>query len=205
LTVSGFDEEAGERVPLEGARLCETDTTNCDLADGNGAVTIDLPLGREYSYTLEKEGYGSNLVADLVQSSAGGGYGYDWTMGTDQVYKEQHDRVMSPYPMRGTGTILVQLSPQFSGATYELVDATGEAFYSDEEGLWSLDLSETTSRGRGGFVEVSPGDDFQINFGGQARRCVSSPFGWPGNVDNSVRFPVREGHLTYIEVRCTLP
>jgi len=200
LTVSGWDAEAELQGPLQGVNLCETDnTTNCALSNDDGQVTIDLPIG-ETSYTLEKEGWGSHLVGRVMPPD--GLPSEVFTMGSDQHYKQQHDRLDSPWPMRGTGAVL--LSVAWAGATFELFDATGTAYYVHEYGEWRPwpDLTATTSRGGGGFVGVGPGD-FQINLGGTAVGCVPA-IGWPG-VENSIRFPVREGYITVATVTCSVP
>jgi hypothetical protein len=75
--------------------------------------------------------------------------------------------------------------------------------YNDEEGRRSLDLTETTSFGYGGFVEVPPGE-FQINLGGTAQQCDLGSQ-WPGDVENSVAFPVRENYITGLTANCLPP
>ena len=60
------------------------------------------------------------------------------------------------------------MTPGFAGVTFELVNATGQAYYYDEARNWSTALTETTDQGWGGFVEVSPGDRFQVIYGGTA-------------------------------------
>ena len=109
-----------------------------------------------------------------------------------QRLADQHARLMSPYPMRGTGSIVLIAFPQLAGATFELVAATGKPYYHEgEEGLWNPDLTATTLPwGGGGFTEVTPGDH-QINLGGTAQRCIAHPeLGWPSDDENSVRMPV---------------
>ena len=119
---------------------------------------------------------------------------------------EKHNRVGSPYPMRGTGTIVVGVFPAFAGATFELVGATGNSFYHDEEGptKWNPERMATTSNGYGGFTEVTPGE-VQVKFGGTAERCSArSPF-WAGDEPNSVRVQVREGYISPMLMDCPLP
>jgi hypothetical protein len=160
-------------------------------------ATIEVPADQEIAYTVTKEGYMSFLVARVIPVN-----GYQGVINgrTDRLATDLYDRVMSPYPMRGTGSILVIVS--FEGATFDLVSATGKPFYIDEEGRWSLGFAATTSYGQGGFVEVSPGEH-QVEFGGTARSCVPSG-AWP-DVENSIRIPVREGYLTIASVRCSRP
>jgi hypothetical protein len=186
--------------PLEGAEFCETGTDNCVFTDATGLATLELPIGPEVRCTLEKEGHGSYLVAEVMPA---GGEQYAFSMGTHSHLAGQFQRIDSPYPMRLSGTVVIALVPRFAGATFELDDATGKPFYHDEEGRRSLDLTETTAFGLGGFAEISPGE-FQVNLGGTAERCVPG-IGWPGNVANSVRFPIREGYITYVSIFCPPP
>lgn len=200
-----------ELIALEGVRLCETDTPNCKLSDTRGRATIELPLNQKYSYTLEKAEYASYHVADIVPSSAALGYGYSWHLASNEQMASRHDSVMSFYPMRGTGTILIQVNPQFAGATFELIDATGKAFYADddEDRTWRTDLAATTSTGIGGFTEVSPGE-FKIKVGGSAQDCVTDRpegfgLGWPSDEPDTIIVPVRAGYINRASVRCPFP
>lgn len=197
MALTGVDEEWLEHA-LEGAELCEADTPNCALSDAKGEVAIEVPAGQEISVTLTKEGYGSYLVPMSIRSMSQESF----SLATDGHLKDQFGRVTSPYPMRFTGTVLLFVVPNFAGVTFELADATGKTFYHEEEGPRSLDLTETTSSGGGGFAEVTPGE-FQAKLGGTAERCVPG-WGWPGEV-NSVRFPVRENFITYVTVLCPPP
>jgi len=198
LSVKGFDEQTGSQVPLVDVRLCETGTANCVMTNASGEATLHLPADTETSYTLEKERWASYLVGEVIPAN---GEEYGFEMGAEQFFVDQHERVMSPYPMRGTGTIT--LWSGFAGATFELFGATGTAYYVHEQGDWRLDLTTTTSRGEGGFTEVGPGD-FQVSLGGTAERCVPNQ-GWPGDDANSIRLPVLEGHISVASVTCPLP
>jgi len=202
FAVAGKATEDGPLVALEGAQLCETGTANCEVSDARGEVTIDLPIGEESSYTLEREGYASYLVAYVMP--ADGYHGGTFEMAQNQLMVARHRSVNSPYPMISTGTILFGLASPFPGATFELVDATGEPFYVDEEINWRLDLTATTSYGWGGFVEVPPGDEFQIKLGGKADSCTPL-WAWPGDVANTVIFPVLERYVTIASANCAPP
>jgi hypothetical protein len=200
LRVSAFSAPDDPGVLLEGVRLCQTDTANCALSDATGWVEIELPIDKETSFTLAKEGYASFLFGEFLGEN---GAQHQFRMNTDRFHADLHDRVMSPYPMRFTGTVVLEINPPFAEATFDLADATGNAFYYDEEGWWSNDLTATTVWGWGGFTEVSRGEH-QVDLGGTARHCVSS-LGWPGDVANSVRFPVREGYTSWVSLICPLP
>jgi hypothetical protein len=116
---------------------------------------------------------------------------------------------MSDYPMRGVGAVRILLNrEELEGVTFELVDATGTAFYdveppADFPKIADLDLEATTSAGSGGFLDLSPGV-FQIKLGGTADHCRPGT-AWPGDEENTVRFPIREGHLTVLWVDCPVP
>jgi hypothetical protein len=188
-----LDPEAERQLPLEDVQLCQTDTTNCALSKGDGQVRIELPIGEETSYTLKKDGYASYLVPVVIPSDEG--YQDVFSMATDEEMKAQFSRLGSFYPMLlGTGAVVLWVFPAFAGATFDLANATGKAYYVHERGDWRDDITATTSRGAGGFVEVPPGEEFQVNLGGTAAGCK-----------DSIRFPVREGYITAASVTCPLP
>jgi hypothetical protein len=205
LVVQGFDVEWA-RVAVEGAQVCESGTTNCVLTNANGGAVLRLPIGEETIITFEKDGYGKYLEAEVMPAS---GKRYTFSMHTNEHLAAQYKRVMSSYPMVGVGSILLFLNPSpLEGGTFELVDATGDPFYFDEEGNWSRELTETTSwdmRGMtGGFVEVPPGPEFRVKVGGSAQRCVPT-YGWPADDENSMRLPVRAGYITSAGWICAQP
>jgi hypothetical protein len=172
------------------------------MTDTNGEATLCLPFDAETSYTKTREGYGSYLQALVVPVN---GLAYTTFMATEARLATQLGNVMSPDPMMGTGIVLVSMSPACAGATFDLSDASGKAtgkpFYRDEELNWRLDLTATTADGAGGFTEVPPGE-YQVLFGGTAGGCIPER-GWPGRfVENSVRFPVLEGHMTQVTLVC---
>ena len=124
-------------------------------------------------------------------------------MRVDADLKTRYDSVLSPYPQEGTGTVFVIVGARDGGpdgATLELIDATGKAFYVDENGNWVLGLTATTSAGTGGFVEVSPGE-VEVEIGGTASNCLIE-YAWPSDSANTIRLPVREGFMTVARVNC---
>jgi hypothetical protein len=163
-------------------------------------------VGEEISITLEKEGYQSYLVAGVVPAAEPPVL--TLSLATVERIETLHGLVMSPYPMEGTGDLIVvsAVPSPFPGITLDLGEATGKGFYYDEGGMWDADLTATTSYGFGpwgGFTEVSPGE-VQVELGGTADGCVPVT-GWPGDVDNSVRMPIRAGYLTHTIVSCEAP
>ena len=197
-------------APLEGVEVCEGDSgDNCALSDADGLVALDVPVDQEIFYTLKKEGYDSILFADVIPEA---GLSTHFVMNgfENEVVADLYADVMSPYPRLGTGEIFMEVRPlDFPGATFELVDATGKAYYQEGRSAsgdlaWRLDLTETTSVGAGGFVEVTPGT-FYVKLGGTATGDCVPFWGWPSDVEKSVRVPVREGGVSYVQVICPPP
>jgi hypothetical protein len=201
LTLSVREGLPPSQVPLGGAELCEAETTNCALSDAGGTVNIELPANRRVRWTLEKDGYGSIVTPDVTDGTFGPTS--NWHLFTNEWYAENFDRLDAPYPMAGTGAIYVAVVPLLAGATFQLVDATGEKYYVDEEGNLSPDLEATTSRGIGGFVEVQPGL-FQVEIGGAAQNCSPSR-AWPGDEPDIIWVPVQAGYLTTTVINCPPP
>ena len=193
-------DEQDNGTPLPDVTVCENGTTNCDLSDSTGRAELQLCVDQETSYTNEKDGYGSQLRADVL--TAAGESVSPW-MRVDADLKTRYDSVVSPYPQEGTGTVFVIVGARDGGpdgATLELIDATGKAFYVDENGNWVLGLTATTSAGTGGFVEVSPGE-VEVEIGGTASNCLIE-YAWPSDSANTIRLPVREGFMTVARVNC---
>jgi hypothetical protein len=173
------------------------------MTDAAGIAAIELPVDREISYTMEKEGYVKYLRADVLPAD---GSFVPTALSTDAQIASQYELVMSRYPMEGTGRIIaLSFSDELgvlpiAGATFELVGAAGKAYYTDEDGNWSLDLTATTSQGSGGFVEVSPGE-YEMKISGAVENCQVLR-GWPSDSENTMRFPVREGYHTSTRWSC---
>ena len=214
LQILPMELDAGEeQVRLAGIRVCEAATTNCGVSDGLVPVELQLPANREISYTQEKDGYDPVLRSDVMSPGV--------TIVIPVItpaarIAEQYKGLMSPYPPEGTGAVYVLVWGSAAGApipnaTVELIDGTGEEkrFYTDDEGVWSSDLTATTARacgenlcgGVGGFVEVAPGEA-QVRIGGAAKDCEVFR-GWPGDEENTIRMAVQEGFTTSARVLCT--
>ena len=206
VLTTGFNPFEGSAAPLEGVEICETDTDNCVLTDAEGSATLQVPRDENFSMTFEKEGYQSELVAFRLSEEPP-----VFTNGLATVERMEflHGLVGSPYPMEGTGDILVAWAGALPGATFVLVEpATGKSFYYNEEGNWDADLTATTTYPlgpKGGFTEVSPGEAGVVGFGagGTASTCVRLN-GWPGGF-GSTRVPIREGYQSQVQVTCDAP
>ena len=208
----GDDNIQGTR--LEGVEFCETDTVNCVMSDADGQTTleVEMPADGLISYTYSKDGYAPGLRADVVDeefTAFTGEYG-NFNI-TDATMTDRFAIMDSPYPMEGTGMVSVSafvsdMLPAFlpiAGATFELVGATGRGYYTDTSEEPSVDLTETSFHGEGGFIEVAPGE-VEITFGGRATNCVVLK-GWPGSEANTIRLPVKAGFITWGSVSCDLP
>jgi hypothetical protein len=184
---------------LEGVRLCEGDTDNCDFSDAKGEASIELPIGEEVFYTLEKEGRYSGLYPYVMPET---GARVSWCMGDTAGAADFREMIGSTWPRRGTGDIQIWITSQFAGATFELEGATAIRSYYPDGGLGGfLDLEATDSNGSGDFFDVTPGT-YLIKFGGTASRCVPGWAGWPSEIENSARVLVREDYYTLLTVSC---
>jgi hypothetical protein len=199
LTVVVSEDPIPGGVLLEGVQVCEAGTDNCVMTEANGEATLMVPVDQEISYTLTKEGYASWLRADVVPAD---GLTYRLGMWTEQTATNQHEGVGASYPMRGTGSIWMQVVPNAIGATFDLVDATGEPFYAAPGGGWVPLYTATTTWGWGGFTEVTPGE-YQVEVGGEVEKCVPNE-AWPGNDQKRIRIPVREGYITLASASCAI-
>ena len=202
LLVKAWDPEPSNQVALAGVQICEFDTTNCQETDSGGNATLELPLGPT-AYTMDKEGYASVLWAEVIPYS-------DWppsrvAMFPDQYAADEHERVMSDYPMRGTGTIEFRVFPGRAGVTFDLENASGTQFYTDEDFHWRTDLTATTSLSTGGFTNVTAPGEYQIRITETDLHCVATQaLSWPGDAENKFRVPVREGYITQATAGCPL-
>jgi hypothetical protein len=191
---------------IKGGMLCqanpqgELESDNCDVSGADGEASITLPANERVIWTLVKEGYGSTLTPDVTDADFNPET--TWQLWTNEWYAENFARLMTPYPMAGTGAIYVFVQGRVPGVTFRLVDATGIRYYFDDEGNLSPDLEATTSLGAGGFVEVQPGD-FQVEIGWTST-CVPT-WAWPGDPNNRITVPVRAGYMTTTVIRCPLP
>ena len=201
---------------LEGVQVCEADADpmNCAMSDEFGAATLDVPADQEITFTIEKEGYGKWVMADVsdenTESIA------SRRMYTDAQLEAVAGQLNTEYPWTDGIVGLVINPSEAEGLTFapvgSTVGAVGESFYYDsatEE--YSLDLEAGTAveldwylpLGAGGFTEVTPGVQ-QFEFGGTGGDCEAS-WAWPGDTPNTMRVPVRDGYRTYGSMICTVP
>jgi hypothetical protein len=194
LTVTVTELESFEDLfggpPLEGVEVCETDTETCATTDALGIAEIEVTANTEITYTLTKEGF----LPYLVPVVPVGPMSSKWPMLGDQLAQDFADIMMTPYPFTA-GLIALAVSPTMPGATFDVVGETVPGYYNDEDGIPVPTLTATTSFGRGGFAEVSPGEH-EIEFGGTASNCRRS-FGWPADAPNRIRLPIQAGYITY--------
>jgi len=205
--------ETGYGGPLDRVKICALDSDDCVRTNDEGRAVVQVPVDREYAFAVEKKGYNSELFVDFRVPRGLRLFPED-SIGQEERLAMGYEQVGSPYPMQGTGAILVlPLDGWFSttkagpvgvaGRTFELMNAKGKAFYYDEQSHWDASLTATSRWGWGGFTEVLPGE-VQIRIESGADRCVVW-HGWPGTVENSIRMPVRVGFLTQVWVDCWPP
>jgi len=198
-------EVTDEEAPLDGVRLCEADTQKCDETGPDGTATLQLPVGKAFTFTLQKEGWPSYSTGGFMRPD---GLEHRFVMQEDSEMEDRHVGLMTPYPLEGTGTVLIEISPGIAGATFELVDDNGSPrpspYYIHELGFWfeSPRLETTTIRGSGGFIELSPRDT-QVQLGGSAKKC-EIVLGWSGSGEDTLWIPVREGHIGVAQLACPL-
>jgi hypothetical protein len=205
LTVQVFEAESissSDLGPgLEGVEVCEDGTDNCELTDESGSATIMLPAGRAIGYTMTKEGHISYLVWDVTDDTFGG-LSSNWPMFTESQIEEIAIHLMIDYPLQGSWLVFGAV-PFRAGATFELVGETAKSFYNDDDGVPQLDHAETTSDGRGGFVDLDEGEH-EVEFGGAATNCTPS-IAWNDETPNRIRVVLRAGFHTYASMTCDTP
>jgi hypothetical protein len=142
------------------------------------------------------------LFAEVIPA---GGRNQSRNMALVEGIARIYECLESPYPRIGTGEIWINVDgPVASGATVELIGATGKLWYRDPDASdlcerWSNDLTATAADGRGGFVEV-PAGTFRVDFGGTVEECSASYSGWPR--EDGIWVPVRAGYTTVLSVQC---
>jgi hypothetical protein len=214
LVVQDYWADIGFLRPLEGVKICAIDTEDCVWTDDEGRAVVQVPVDREYAFALEKEGYCPELWVDSRVPGLGMRLFPEEAVSRDELLAIEHHLGGFPYPMQGTGSVLViPLDGWFStrtlgplgtaGRTFELINGEGKAYYYDEQGYWDATLTATSRWGWGGFAEVPPGE-VEIRVGGTSERCVVW-HGWPGTIENSIRMPIRAGFLTNVWVDCWPP
>jgi hypothetical protein len=188
---------------LSGVELCETDdAANCETTDSNGEATLFLPVNEETGFTAERQLYGSYLVPVKTPADA---EPFALYMVPEAIIEGWYQDV----PLEDVGRIACEITG-LAGVTFDLFDDEGPV----EEprqlfrvvGLpptYDEELTETTAAGVGVFLEISPGE-YEVQVGGTAGDCVLET-GWPPArfSEHTVRFPVRAGYTTRIDLRCS--
>ena len=201
-------------VPVQDVQTCEADTENCALSDETGTLSLNVLPDQEILFTIEKEGYGKWLMADVSDDTRELVGVTGRRMHTDAELQTVADQLGVDYPWTGGIVGLVINPSEVGGLTFAPAGTTvgevGESFYYDSATeAYSLVLDAGTEvafdwnlpLGAGGFTEVTPGEQ-QFEFGGTAGNCVAS-WAWPGDTPNTIRVPVREGYRTYGSMICT--
>ncbi len=183
---------------LEGVQICEADTTNCTTTDENGSAGLELPANQEVLYVVSKDGYAPELFAD--ETPFGGLRAH--VLFTNQELDDAVAGFGSMWPHAGTGW--ASFGVNLAGVTFQLMGASGVQWYLNSEGVATTEIDATTTEAiagvRGGFVEVTPGI-FEVEYGGAASNCTLG-IGWPSEMPNRLRIPVRDGHISYASMAC---
>jgi hypothetical protein len=207
-------EPDGSNPFIEGVEVCQVDTENCALSNEFGTATLNVLADQEIAFTIEKEGYGKWVMADVsgenTETIA------DRRMYTDAQLEAVAGQLNTEYPWTDGIVGLVINPSDVEGLTFapvgSTVGAVGESFYYDSAtDEYSLDLEAGTAvaanwllpLGAGGFTEVTPGVQ-QFEFREPGGNCEAS-WAWPGDMPNTIRVPVREGYRTYGSLICTVP
>lgn len=201
-------------IPLPGALVCEFETDNCVHSDADGVAVITLPANEEVAFTVELEGYGSWLFANVTDEhfpSKGSA-----EMATHEQLKTFAAQIDTPYPWT-TGVVGLQHWPSRAGVRFipigPTVDAVGDVFYFDAATReYSLEQESTSfwiyqpyyPLASGGFTDVAPGVH-QFELAGETAACHLALWAWPGDAPNRIRIPVLEGYTTYGSMRCDDP
>jgi hypothetical protein len=200
-------------VGIEGAKICEDGTDNCELTNAEGKAVLYLPPNQEVAISIEKEGYGLLLNADVTDETF-------FSAPNDPLYTHEILEAVAAdlgveYPWQGGVVRFVRgpVSTGVSGVTFEPVGASvgqvgDPVYYDTATERYSRDLEATTGVlqawslpiSDGGFVDVPPGVH-EFEYGGAAGDCTLS-FGWPGSGLNRLRLPVRDGYITYGSMGC---
>jgi len=186
---------------LEGVNVCEDRTENCVLTDDSGSATIMLPADRAIGYTMTKAGYISYLVWDVTDETFPS-LSSNWPMFTEAQIEGLAAQAEIEYPLQGSFLVFGAV-PFRAGVTFELVGETAKSYYNDDDGVPQLALTETTSDGRGGFVDIPPGEH-EVEFGGAVANCTPS-IAPDSNTPNRVTVTIREGYHTYASMNCDTP
>jgi hypothetical protein len=199
-------------APIEGAAICQVGVDNCVTSDKRGSATLYLPVNQEIAFTVEKEGYGPWVYANVTDQYFP--EGYRLPMYTDEYLATLAENLQTPYPWKGGIVGLIRWFSPNPGVKFVPVgptaEAVGDAFYFDSATQqYSLELKATTGYfglpdgplAEGGFTEVVPGVH-QFEFAGTAGDCPHASWGWPGDAPNRLRVLVIEGYTTYGSVRC---
>lgn len=198
--------DAAGRSPLDGVRVCELDTDNCVSTDAHGRALLNLPADQEVAVSLEKAGYLPIIFAYVTTDEAFVGSQDGDGLPNDDIALIVQKHLGSEFPLQGGVLSLTSgIGNITAGLTFEVVDNSAQPFYFDATTRrYTYELEATTQGplqydlpfGQGGFLGLSPGTH-EIVFGG-AEDCGASPRrSWPGSVPNSIRLPVRDGHLTF--------
>jgi len=204
-TVLGSEVPFGDAVPLEGAEVCLDGSENCATTNAEGRASLDVPGNEEFAYAVTAESDFFSLLSPQVSDT-------DIVVEPDFTLLSQ-GTIMSFAALIGTewppttGVVSITLYEKpypetvaIPGASFEIIEGTGQSYYLNDSNIPTTELSETQSSGTGGFVEVSVGT-VEAGVTGVSG-CDEYSNAWPGSAPNQVRFPSRVGYQTAVIWRC---
>lgn len=209
-----------DQSPVEGAGVCELETENCVMSDRQGIAVLGLPANQEIAFTVEKEGYGPWLFANVTDDNFPPtgtaamashaqlaaiaedlGVAYPWENGMVGLQRWFHHDGVRFVPVGPTADEV--------GAGFYLAEMEPPSDPYTNIGRYSLELEATKAfptaaefpLAQGGFVDVEAGIQ-QFEFSGNMEECFHAGWAWPGDAPNRIRIPVRAGYLNYGGMWC---
>ena len=194
--------------PWEGVEGCVADTDNCATSDSDGLLALDVAASSDVELVLTGD-------ADFYPHVIGFGTGdsddeFALNAALESNFKLQMDRVdvvLDTEIDRDKGFLLLNarnargdMDADVAGVTATISPDSGtQVLYSDEMGLISDD-TQTSSHGQVAVFELPIGS-YTLTLSHATRTCTAW-VSWPGDADNQVRVPIREGHVTQASAAC---
>ncbi|MEW5851008.1 MAG: hypothetical protein AB2A00_19635 [Myxococcota bacterium] len=206
ITISGVTEDGITDAPLPDVEICvhERDDIPCTKSDlAANFSLINVPQSSEimlkffkfgyyehlamFTTTTENENFHYGLVSNDGMTLMTGTVGVSIDDNKSQIIFGTNDRKGGE---RVEG-VSVSISPSVE-------DGHGP-FYQTDNGL-DGDLTATTAKGIGAFLNLEPGD-YELTFTAPGKTCTPH-FAWKGSGDGKVKIRLVAGHSTYASAIC---
>ena len=204
-TVLGAQQPFGDAVPLDGAEVCLDGTSTCATTNADGQASLVVPGNQELAYAITAEPDFFPVLSPQV-SDTDIILDPQFTLLSNATFMVFADLIGTPWPpTTAVNSIILYEKPYpdtvgIAGASFELVEGTGQSYYLSDSNLPSTSLTETQSNGTGGFIEASEGT-LEVSVTGVSG-CDEYSNAWPGSAPDQVRFPSRVGYQTIVLWRC---